>query len=374
MLRAAVLFVLAAFSVGGALAQSALKPGDVVTLTCDEDATLNSDYTITSQGLLLIKYIGAVEVQGLTPQQAAQKVSRELVRQQVMPKATVAIRIKGESSPSAQQPLPVNVGGAVRNPLDVAFREGLKLSDVLTIADPTTVADLKNVRITRLSGEVGTIDFTQYQAGNDAGNPLLRPGDRIFLPLKVASFQVSVLGAVMRPGIVEFAEDMTVRKAIELSGGLRSDANPERVEITGPDQDPFNFQLLGDADMKVEPGTKIVVGVREVREHIFVRGSVARPGLLPYKPGMTITDAILDAQPFEAAGLNRVRLSRRDTTGAVKVDIYDVRQIQAGKLQDVLLKPEDTIDVPYPVSSYRTQDTMKFVGIGLLLYFVFFRR
>lgn len=352
-----------------ASAQRALKPGDVVTLTCAEDPTLNSDYKITEQGLLLINYIGAVEVIGLTPEQAAQKISKALVRQQVMPSATITLRMK---SVETAQPT-VSVSGAVRNPGEIKFSEGMTLATALAVAEPTTVADLKNVRITRATGETGTIDFTQYQAGNIAGNPLLKPGDRIFVPLKVADFQVTVLGAVVRPGIIEYSDKMTVKRAIELAGGLRSDANPKRVEITPPNAQMYVMDIEG-TDTEVSPGTKIVVGVREIREFVFVRGSVARPGLIPFKQGMTITDAILDAQPFENASLNRVRLTRRDATGKVTIEIYDLRQIQAGKAPDVQLMAEDTIDVPYASSSFRMNDTMKFIGLSLLLYFLFFRR
>lgn len=352
-----------------AFAQNVLKPGDVVTLTCAEDPTLNSEYTITDQGLLLMKYIGAVEVKGLTQEQAAQKISKELVRQQVMPAATITLRLKVVAPIQA----PVFVSGAVRNPGEIKFSEGMTLATALAIAEPTTVADLRSVRITRATGETGTIDFTQYQAGNIAGNPILRPGDRIFVPLKVADFQVTVLGAVVKPGIIEYSEKMTVKRAIELAGGLRSDANPKRVEITPPNSQMYIIDIEG-SDTEISAGTKIVVGIREVREHVFVRGSVARPGLIPFKQGMTITDAILDAQPFAGAGLNRVRLTRRDATGKVSIEIYDIRQIQAGKSPDVLLMAEDTIDVPYASSSFRMNDTMKFIGLSLLLYFIFFRR
>lgn len=374
MVRALFLAVLAAALAAAAWSQTTLKPGDVITLTCEEDASLDSDYTINDQGLLFIKYIGAVEVQGLTHEQAAQKVSRELVRQQVMPKATIAIRPKGAAAPTQQTAQPVHVGGAVRNVGEFRFTQGMTLADALNLAEVTAVADLRNVRITRLTGEVGTIDFTQFQAGNAAGNPMLRPGDRIFVPLRIASFEVTVLGAVMRPGIIEYAEQMTVRRAIERAGGLRSDANPQRIEVTPPDGASFIYNFETAADRQIDAGTRIVVGVREVRQHVFVRGPVARTGQLPYRTGMKLTDAIFDSQPLESAQLNRVRLTRRDATGKVMVQVFDVYKIQSGNAVDVELLPDDQIDVPYAAKAFRSDDTFKFVALGLLLYFVFFRR
>jgi protein involved in polysaccharide export with SLBB domain len=55
----------------GAFADIIIVPGDVVAMTCAEDNALNGSYTITDSGQILLKYIGAVEIGGLSEKAAA---------------------------------------------------------------------------------------------------------------------------------------------------------------------------------------------------------------------------------------------------------------------------------------------------------------
>lgn len=351
-----------------AVAQERLMPGEVVILTCAEEPELNGEYTITQSGLILLKFIGAVEVAGLTEQQASEKIAKILVEQQILVKATVTLARKDN------KPTPVRYGGAVRLSGELPYTEGLTLKDVLEVAQPTSVADLTQVRITRATGEVGTIDYTQFLAGNMAANPLMRPGDQVFVPLKVASLEVLVVGAVNKPGLVEFTEGMTVKDAIELAGGLRSDANARAVEHRSVDVrvDIIDLESSG-SEAKLKPGDTIAVPIREVRETVYVRGAVARPGLIPYTPGMTVSNAVKDASPFENARLDRVKIVRRSLDRPVQNISVNVRNIWEEKTEDVVLIPGDIVEVPYPSKSYSTENALRIVGIGLLLYFIFRR-
>src|SRR5688572_24356578 len=128
-----------------AYAQNTILPKDVVELKCVEDTKLDGEYTITDDGLILVQYIGAVSVQGLTAQAAAAKISNELVSQQILRRATITIRIKTEARPE------VTVGGAVRRGGTIPWRAGLRLSDALEWATPTSVSDLSKIRITPLN-------------------------------------------------------------------------------------------------------------------------------------------------------------------------------------------------------------------------------
>src|SRR5688500_4759823 len=187
MIRSLLICLLVAITTVAAVAQTTILPKDVVELKCVEDPTLDGEYTISDQGMILVQYIGAVSVEGLTAQAAAAKVASELVAQQILRKATVTIRIKTEARPE------ISVGGAVTRGGTRPWRIGIRLADALEWATPTSVADLAAIRITGRSGQTRSVDRSR----ND--NPELQPGDQVFVPLKAAGGEITVLGAVARP-------------------------------------------------------------------------------------------------------------------------------------------------------------------------------
>ncbi len=345
-----------------------LKPGDVINLKCLEDPSLNGEYTVTNSGLILIQFVGAVEVSGLTEEQAAAKISKTLVNQQILKTATITVSMRAKEIVES-----ISYSGAVKNAGEMAYREGLTLEDVLKAAEPTITADLTQIRISRANGEVGTIDFSQFTSGNPAANPLLRPGDKIFIPLKVASLELTVLGAVNKPGIISFKEGMTIRQAIDAAGGMRTDGDWKKIELRTDSESKILDLSDGSTDPVLNAGARLVVGVREITDYVYVRGAVARPGLIPFMPNMTISQAVLDAQPFDNARLDSVRLTRKELDKDLKPKPFDINKIKDGEREDFLLQPGDVIEVGYPGKSYSNQKTMQYVGIGLLLFFLFRR-
>ena len=97
----------------------------------------------------------------------------------------------------------------------------------------------------------------------------------------------------------------------------------------------------------------VAVMVVELRSHEFisrvrVTGAVRTPRSLPYRQGMTILDAVLEAGgPTEFASPNRSKLYRKskDKTDVIDVDLGDI--LNKGKLQtNYPLRPGDVITVP----------------------------
>ena len=100
-----------------------------------------------------------------------------------------------------------------------------------------------------------------------------------------------------------------------------------------------------------EPNVAVIV--TELRSHEFlsrvrVTGAVRTPRSLPYRQGMTVLDAVLEAGgPNTFASLNRTRLYRQsaDTTKIYDIELDDV--LNKGKLDTNLpLRPGDVISVP----------------------------
>ena len=351
ILFASLLFIVtAAF----AFAQDTIIPRDVVELKCLEDPTLNGEYVITENGTILVQHIGAVEVKGLTPQAAAAKISNELVGQQILRKATITIRIKTEARPE------ITVGGAVGKGGQLPWRMGLKLSDALAWATPTAVADLTKIKITSVNGQARTV--------TSAENPLLQPGDSVFVPLKAAGGDITVLGAVAKPGIYPYQAGVSVRDAIEAAGGMRSDADPNRVTIrfAGGQQRVLDMSLV-ENNVVLSQGDTVVVAQRSMDQQVYVRGAVSKPGLLTYQPGLKISEVVRDAGPVEGARLDRVKIIRKDQAGVSRTISVNMSKVISGEASDEPLIAGDIVDVPYPGKSFGFKDGLQVAGLLLAL-------
>ena len=99
---------------------------------------------------------------------------------------------------------------------------------------------------------------------------------------------------------------------------------------------------------------KVAVILVDLRSHEFisrvrVTGAVRQPVSVPYRQGMTVLDAVLQAGGVtDFAAANRSRLHRRDTDGAVETrDIRLGDILDGGKLESNLdVRPGDVITVP----------------------------
>ena len=354
-------------------AQQKIQPGDVMSLTCIEEPALNGEYTVNPNGFVLLQFIGAVQVKGLTAEEAARKIADTLVRQQILRRATIKVRLKGDALPPMQPP-PVVVSGAVSQPGEVQWREGIRLAEALKAAKPSVVADLTRIRITRGDGTVESVDFSQYVEGTNQANPLLLPGDAVFVPVQITVLDVMVLGAVVKPGVVPFKEGMTVRDAIAAAGGTRADADARNASVRFAAGGEARVDLTGEqAKMQLAPGDQVVVPLRPANQFIFVRGAVVRPGTMPWEPGMTLSIALRDAAPIRDAPLDRIRLRRANESGKIQVVTANFNNIARGAAPDVELKEGDIVEVPYPVESTKTADLTTIIGIGLLLWLLFGR-
>ncbi|WP_255505451.1 XrtA/PEP-CTERM system exopolysaccharide export protein [Alkalisalibacterium limincola] len=99
---------------------------------------------------------------------------------------------------------------------------------------------------------------------------------------------------------------------------------------------------------------KVAVILTELRSHEFlsrvrVTGAVNRPVSLPYRQGMTVLDAVLEAggvNDFAAAG--RTRLYRKDNGGATRsLPVNLQRILRRGDLEtNIEVQPGDVITVP----------------------------
>lgn len=350
--------------VAGAGAQDrVIRPNDKVKVTCEEEPSLSRDYTVTRDGFVVMAFIGAVRISGLTEEVAADRIEEELVRQRIVRQATVTVRLL------TAETLPVRFSGAVTTPGELPWREGMRLSDVAAFTKPLPTADLERVRIESREGQISTVNFRRFDGNSIAFNPTLRPGDFVFFPLTTRETQVFILGSVQKPGAIEFREGMTLAQAIELAGGIRPEGNPDRVRFTRSGASEQVLSLRGaDSGQRLQPGDRVVVEALSRQQIVIVMGGVRTPGSMPFQEGLTLGRAIQIAGGLDdRVRPGKVRLTRRVGERTTTREI-DYKRILEGFLGDVVLQPGDRIDVPQPRRRNRESDLLPVLGILILLF------
>lgn len=145
--------------------------------------------------------------------------------------------IKQESEAS------VYVLGAVGAPGRYAFNTSLDFLDLLSAADgPTTVADIKHIRITHRNKKYAkstSLDLDLYfETGDESILPSILPGDTIYVPSRGeqgdqtnTSKIVQVLGAVNNPGRYKFDPNLDIVGILTMAGGTSPEAYIDRIVV-----------------------------------------------------------------------------------------------------------------------------------------------
>lgn len=345
-----LLVTLVACAFAGAADQVAkIKPGDKLAVTCQEEPGLSKEYTVTQDGLLVLPFLGAIEVKGKTEIEAAAAISGELIDQRILRKATVSVKLV---VPEAAPPviLRLKISGAVKRGLELPFTDGLRLSDLVRLAEPTQMADLQRIEVRPATGDTKLVKFVNDASASVEQNPYLKAGDQVFVPVLNRLPQFFVLGGVAKPGLFSLNNPVTIRQAIEMAGGYDTMGDPRRVRLEREGETPTIYDLNNSAvDLALMPGDRVVVELSAARRYLVVLGNVARPGQIEFREGMTLTQALADAGGIsESAPSDRVAVFSATDSNMKKPVTYNVQKIFQGFMGDVALAPGDRVEALKP--------------------------
>lgn len=199
-----------------------------------------------------------------------------------------------------------------------------------------------------LSGSEQIVDYQSFLQRDDAtGNPFLHEGDEIVIPAMRDS--VTIEGAVVRPGRIEFDTETTLSSVVETyAGGLTvSEPAGGRVVISrnrGSEVENMvyswkNFFDTQYRSFQVKDGDKIFFGAKSETNpgafnQIFVNGEVRTPGAFVYQASAGLNHYLSSAGGLTTRG-NYESIKIYKSTGETKA-----------LSKNVFLEPGDTIYVP----------------------------
>ncbi len=181
--------------------------------------------------------------------------------------------------------------------------------------------------------------------------------------------RVMVTGAVVNPGSYEVIGPRTLLEMLGKAGGMNEKAGDRVHVIQNQSAADRTKALKGQAAKPFTPGTEtIVIDLRRLlndgdlalnvpikngdvinvppARSAFVLGAVKKPGQVPVKANLTVTQAVALAQGLDITlASNNVSILRFDEQGQRLLIPVNLKEVTTGQAPDPLLKENDIVFV-----------------------------
>jgi len=226
-----------------------LGPEDVIEVEVLGQADFKVRAPIGADGTIKLPYIGGVQASGKTTDQLSAEITQALVSGGYFAHPILTVEIVSYASRY------VTVLGEVASPGLVPIDRPYHLSEILARVGGVKPDSADYLILRPQNGPERRYLISALATGDEAQDPMVSPGDRIYAPL-AELFYIS--GEVKSPGAFPMTTGMTLRMAIGRGGGLTDIGTDHGVKVTHKDG---KIERLG-LDDKIAPGDVIVVGER----------------------------------------------------------------------------------------------------------------
>lgn len=271
-----------------------IGPGDVLDVRVFNRPELSGERRVTEAGRIRLPFIEEFQVACLSEAEISQQIAAKYKKFLRDPQVDVFVK--------EYKSLPVAVIGAVNQPARFQLQRRIRLLELLSYA----------------------------------GGPSNRAGTFIH---------------IIHSNDYDFCQNNPSINAAPIEGKPATetdDPDGGKISILTALSSVNLRDLLGgklDANMYIQPGD--IVSVPEA-DQVYVTGAVNRPGAYSLTTKLTLTQAIGLAGGINMEGAQgRVRLVRQEqNTDKRSETVYNLKDINKRKIEDVVLMPNDIIEVP----------------------------
>jgi polysaccharide biosynthesis/export protein len=355
-----------------------LGPGDEITLIITGDVESSYRLLVGRDGSLVIPEVGQLQVAGITLGQLEERLYQALGRVYSGVQRGSGATTHFQVSLGRLRSIQVYITGDAEWPGAYQLNAASTVFHALYQAGgPTPIGSFRLIQVRRGGNVIRTVDLYDYLIRGDSRNDIrLQQNDQIFIP--PAPRQVKIRGAVRRPAVYELKPEDDLRDLLEFAAGVSPGAILRNVQIDRilpPEQrTPGVDRVLVDVPLEslmrtngppitLQDGDLVQVSaVSDVlRNRVTVAGSVRRPGLYEWRPGLTLGALLERAEGVEeSALLGRVHILRLNLEDGT-------RSLQRLSLQDgasavVALADRDSIII-YDRIALTTIDSVTIDGL-----------
>lgn len=199
-----------------------LGPDDTVQVVVYGQTEFNITTRIKSDGTIVMPLVGTVKAAGLTNITLANQIADQLTKEGLLKSPIVNVEILNYVSKAA------NVAGKVTSPGIIPLDRPYRALEALLKAGWVRDVGASYVYLRRPGQPEARLAVEDLVRGGPDKDPLLRPGDTLFVPDADIFF---VTGQVARPGSFPILPGMTIRQALASAGGVTATGSANKVGL-----------------------------------------------------------------------------------------------------------------------------------------------
>lgn len=362
-----------------------LGPSDEMLLMIWGEVELQQRLVVSRDGFVFVRNLGPISVNGLNLAQLKETLTRRLagIYSGIDPTGDGGNTFI-ELSLGRLRSIQVYILGEVSRPGSYTVSAvSTVLNALYAVGGPSENGSMRSIRVIRNGRTVAAIDLYPYILNGDASNDIrLQNGDIIFADQ--AGKRVTVTGEVYRQAIFELKEDEGLKQTLAYSGGVKTSAYLERMQIdrTIPFRDRLQFPgedrrvvdinlrsvLYGEGDDPIVEDQDIITvfPINDIqRNTVTLRGhAIRKPGVFQYTDGMKISDLIDLGEGYEQdIYLERahvLRINPDQSTGLMSINLGAA--LQGDPMHNLTLQAMDTLQV-YSVWDFQQKPEVTINGM-----------
>ena len=231
-----------------------LTPQDTVSIKVVNQPDMDTTTRVETDGTISFPYVGRIRAAGLSEDQLAHAIERQLASRQIVTDPHVLVDITSFGTQASVQ-------GQVGVPGVYTLDRPTNLTQLLSRAGGLRDAALGGtVSVRRAGGAIQKFDSKDVQAGRGPGaNLRIANNDEVFVDL--APFYY-IYGYVGKTGEYPLLRPITVQQAISIGGGLATLGSEWRIKIKRMSGNGQTYEVPASLDDQVEAGDTIIVSER----------------------------------------------------------------------------------------------------------------
>ena len=230
-----------------------LTPQDSISIKVVNQPDMDTTTRVETDGTISFPYVGRIRAAGLSEDQLARTIERQLASRQIVTEPHVLVEIATFGTQASVQ-------GQVAVPGVYTLDRPTNLTQLLSRAGGLRDAALGGTISVRRGGTIRKFDSKDIQAGRGPGASFrIANNDEVFVDLSPFFY---LYGYVNRPGEFPLERRLTVQQAISIGGGLAVLGTEWRIRIKRMSGNGQTYEVPASLDDQVEAGDTIIVSER----------------------------------------------------------------------------------------------------------------
>jgi polysaccharide export outer membrane protein len=230
-----------------------LTPQDSVSIKVVNQPDMDTTTRVETDGTISFPYVGRIRAAGLSEDQLAHTIERQLASRQIVTEPHVLVEITTFGTQASVQ-------GQVGVPGVYTLDRPTNLTQLLSRAGGLRDAALGGTVTLRRGGTIRKFDSKEVQAGRGPGaNFRIANNDEVFVDLSPFYY---LYGYVNKAGEYPLLRPLTVQQALSIGGGLALLGTEWRIRIKRMSGNGQTYEVPASLDDQVEAGDTIIVSER----------------------------------------------------------------------------------------------------------------